>query len=216
MYTPKGLILLSLVVVAGAAAAQEDTDADQSLYTPSRPEGPLLHNPFWYLPREASLGMFVATDGVLVPQLRLKWEWSLYHSDKDTLYAGAEGGGGYGFNLPEGYDAANNPPMTFFYEHLVLALLGYRIDTSGGFYFALEAGGGMLFYGGRSHLTGGGSGKEGYTVGTFEGRAKVGLRAGKTVMGVYIADDVPFGRPAGSAYYGYVGGLLVGLFVNWH
>jgi hypothetical protein len=197
-------------LVSTAALGQDFGEEDNNLYEPSKAERLLLHNRYPYLPREASLGFFVG-NRVIVPELRIKWEWSLLRLGRDTLYFGAEGGGGYGFNLPKTFDQNNAPPMDFFYEHVALGAVGYRMDANYGLHFCVEGLMGALFYGGRGIGV-----TENFIVGTFEARAKLGWRVGHMVTGVYVADGVPFSRPPGSYFQGYIGGLLLGVFANWH
>lgn len=210
MYRAPKLILMAALLLSGGAFAQEEyQDQDNSVYAPSVTDRMLFHSPV-YLPREALLGAFVG-NGPIVLQLRLKWEFTLYHLRRDTLFWSLEGGGGLGVNLPTAFDSNGNPPLTTFHEYIAMAGAGYRVDLEGGFHIDIEAGIGLLFYGGRDV-----SYREGYDVGTFEGRVKVGWRADHVIYGAFLSDDVPFSRSPQSLFGGYAGGLFVGLFVNWH
>lgn len=211
MYRPLRPACLLAVLVPLLAFAQEAVpDEEGSIYAPNPAEKALFHSS-WLLPRELLLGAFVQSR-FIVPQLRLKWELTMYHANHDTLFFAVEGGVGYGVGLPKTYeDRTLAAPVQLFYEQVAMAGLGYRIDLNSRLYINVELLGGLLFFGG--HQLGY---REGSSVGTLEGRVKVGLRAGHAVYGLFLGDNTPFEHPPRSFFSVYTGGLLVGVFANWH
>src|SRR5438046_2961096 len=111
MARPWKLILFVVLMVCTGAQAQEEDDS--SIYAPTRAERMLFHSP-WFLPREALLGAYIGSR-TLVPTLRLKWELSVYHANRDTLFWDVEGALAYGLSLPATSDADFNPPADSLY-----------------------------------------------------------------------------------------------------
>lgn len=155
-----------------------------------------------YVPRAVYAGLFV-NSGLVTPQLRLEWEINLAKARHDTLIAIISAGGGYGFGT-------NTLP--FFYEHTVMAGVGYRAAYEGGFTWGFHATTGPVFYG--AHVNGAPS--ENMIDGFVEGRAQAGFKVGAVAFGFSLGYASLYNDPRPFNIAGhFVGGPTFGFFVDW-
>ncbi|HYH99930.1 hypothetical protein [Hyalangium sp.] len=196
------LLLFSLVFgLSSAAVAQTDP-----LDPPARRSG---QTPVW-LPRGAFLGTYFR-NGSVTPQARLQWQLTFFEKRKDALVVLLEGGGGWAAGLPEtaleGYDA----PMHSFYQHTVMAGVGYRYQDPEGLHWGFQVTGGPVWYGAHFRDLP----AERLSAGLMEGRIHVGYRVGPVVLGVSGGYGEPFSYRRRSVARQFLGGALFGFFADW-
>jgi hypothetical protein len=196
------LLLFSVVFGLSTAAMAQ---SGESPPVPRRSVG----TPAW-LPRGAFLGTYVR-GGALTPQARLQWELTFFEKKKDALVLLLDGGVGWAAGLPstavEGFDA----PIASFYEHTVMAGVGYRNQSPEGFHWGFQVTGGPVWYGAHfrdlPHET--------ESAGLIEGRVQLGYRLGSVVLGVSGGYGEPFSYRRRSLSRQFLGGALFGFFADW-
>ena len=165
--------------------------------------------PFW-APRSAFAGGYL--NQAVTPQLRLGWEAAVLEQKNDQLVLLFEGGGGYGLPpLPSNAGESGHRQLTLFYQHALMAGVGYRLTRPSGFHFGFQLATGPLFFGAR--YPDGPS--ENKVLGFLEGRLQVGMKAGGAVYGLSVGYGSAYEAPRRSDAYDYVGGPMLGLFANW-
>jgi hypothetical protein len=175
--------------------------------TPDSPPEPTGGVPA-YLPRSVLVGSFLGSalvplGGIITPQLRVQWELTAIKTGHDALVFVLELGGGSAVGLPTG--------VTSFYEHTVVAGVGYRAMHPNGFMWGFHVATGPVFYGARFQALP----SESTIGGWVEGRAQAGLKIGAVSYGVALSYanlyDLQTRLQSGSL----VAGPAIGLFADW-
>lgn len=166
--------------------------------------------PFW-APRAALAGA-TFHGGAAVAQLRVAWELPFLTQKYDQMAFVVEGGGGYGLPaLPALMTFDGERRLTFLYQYMVTAGIGYGTTRPSGFHFGVLLTSGLLFYGARFDR----GPKENPLAGTLEGRVEVGYRAGGVVYSLAAGYSAPYERPRGSDAFEAIGGPLLALTASW-
>ncbi len=112
-----------------------------------------------------------------------------------------------------GYGTAAETNVRFRYLTVHTAMLGggYRNQSPGGFHWGFQVTAGPVFYGGRYQDVV----AENRTAGLVEGRVHLGHAVGPVVAGAAVGYAEPFSVSRRSLAGPHVGGLLLGLFMDW-
>jgi hypothetical protein len=172
------------------------------------PEPRRSPTPAW-LPRGALLGTLIRNDAV-VGQVRAQWQLTLFQDRKDALVLLVEGGLGRSVSVPAVVQDTQ-VPLRYLTLHTAMVGGGYRNQNPGGLHWGFQVAAGPMFYAGRYT----GVADEDRVAGLLEGRVHVGHAVGPVVAGVAVGYAEPFSLARRSLARPYVGGLLVGLFMDW-
>ena len=169
---------------------------------PVADDGPLVP---WFVPRSASLGVFVNSP-VVTPHLRLAWEGAIVSQPRNDLIWLFTLGTGLGLGVPS--------PMTEHYQHVALAGVGYRSDrpvVHWGFHVAV----GPVWYR-AAYLPNAFYKFESRVLGYVEGRAQLGVRLSPHLrLAAYFGYASPFVFTLQYPGNTFVGGLDMGLVLDW-
>lgn len=159
----------------------------------------------WFVPRGAAVGVFVNAP-VVAPHLRLAWEAAFYAAGRDALVGLLALGTGFGLGVPA--------PMTEHFQHVLLAGLGYR-NTHRRLHWGFQLGLGAVWYR-AAYQPGSVWALESRVLGYAEGRGQLGLRlAPHLVLGLYAGYASPWRFDARYPGNTYLGGVDLGLFLDW-
>lgn len=175
---------------------------------PSAENTPLEHPVPAWIPRGASIGLFVNSP-VVAPHVRIEWDVTFYESRQDAFIGLVELGTGFGLSLP------SNIGMKELFQHVALVGVGYR-NTGSLFHWGFQFGLGPTWYR-ASYVPHAPYLFESRVVGYAEGRAQVGLRlAPHLILGVYFGFASPWSFST-QLYPGnnYLGGFDFGFFADW-
>ena len=159
----------------------------------------------FYVPRSVRLGVFVNSP-MVTPHFRVQWEGVLIDQARNKFVWVISVGSGIGANPPG--------IMTAHYQHVALGGIGYRGDfgkVAWGFQAAL---GGVWYR--AFFVPGRGQGEEDRVLGYAEGHLHLGYRFLEHLrIGLYGGYASPFAFAIGRPGNTYVGGIDLGLFVDW-
>lgn len=180
----------------------------------AQPEAPGVHRsttPAW-LPRGALLGATLR-EGTITPRLRLQWQFTFFQDRKDAFAALLEGGLGWAASFPTPVPGEPETFLGSFYEHSAQVGVGYRNQLPGQVHWGFQVTGGPVFYG--AHFDGNISPPDHRVAGIVEGRIHLGYQFGTAAAGLAVGYSEPFGTKRRSASRIYLGGAMLGLFVDW-
>jgi hypothetical protein len=123
----------------------------------------------------------------------------------------AEGGLGYATGEPDDAGPRGNATMTYFYQHTAQLGIGYRSGLGPGFHWGFQLTTGPLGYGARFDRLP----TENRFQGSIEGRVLGGLELGGIEYGLSIGYSSPYDRNDRGNSTEYLGGMMVGLYVDW-
>jgi hypothetical protein len=192
------LLSLLLLFAARPAAAQLTPRPKRISPTPA------------YFPRAVFLGTYVK-GGAVTPQLRAQWQVTLIQERIDALVLIGEVGGGYAVGRPSNAGPRANLELVQLYQHTGLLGFGYRGSWPSGFHVGAHVLAGPLHYGAKYALLP----PEKRTAGLVDGRLQVGQSVGPFVVGAAVGYGEVFGTSVRSNALQYLGGLSVGLFLDW-
>lgn len=186
------LAAISAVVMAQAPEALVKQSSEKMLV------------PF-YVPRSFRTGFFINSP-VATPHFRIQWEGVLIDQPRNQFIWTVLAGSGVGLGVPS--------PMTAHFQHTALAGFGYRGDykvISWGFH----AGVGPVWY--RAFFVpDSGYAADSTVLPYAEGQIQLGIRLHQHLrLGIYGGYGSPFTFRRGSPGNTYVGGVDLGIFVDW-
>lgn len=159
----------------------------------------------WFIPRSASLGIFINWP-MVSPHFRLTWEGALLSQPHNDLVWLFTVGSGAGLEPPR--------PMTTHYQHVALAGFGYRSDWPW-VHWGFHVVGGVLWYR-AGYLPGSFYQFESRVLGFVEGRLQLGIR-----ITPHFRLAAYFGYASPLAFFPqfpgntYAGGVDTGLVFDW-
>lgn len=180
----------------------------------AQPAQPVPHQsttPAW-LPRGVFLGS-TFREGTITPRVKVQWQLTFFQDRKDAFVALVEGGLGWGAAMPTPDTGRPETYLGSFYEHSAQVGLGYRNHLPGTVHWGFQVTGGPVFYGG--HFDGGVAPPDRRIAGILEGRLHLGYQLGAAAAGLAVGWGEPFGTKRRSLARRYLGGPMVGLFVDW-
>ncbi|QAT84962.1 hypothetical protein EJ065_3400 [Corallococcus coralloides] len=204
LHLARALLVVSLALVSTSAAAQSREAQDL--------RGHVSPTPAW-LPRGVFLGTQIS-NGAVIPNLRIQWEFTFFQDRKDAWIAVLEGGVGWAAVLPESALAGRNLylPVSSYYEHTAQVGFGYRNHLPGKAHWGFQVTGGPTFYG--AHFTT--QPPDRRTAGTVQGRLQIGYQLQRDVgVGLAVGYAEPFGLKNRSFARDFVGGVNLGFFADW-
>lgn len=163
-----------------------------------------------YLPRAVWTGVFI-NNGAVSPQLRVQWEGFLVQQYRDALVVVGELGGGYATMLPNTAGPDSDKLMTSFYQHSLVAGIGLRSWRGRNFHWGGQLLLGPQFYGATFEDLP----TENRLNGIIEARLRAGWDLGPLSLGASAGYAAPFSRPILSNAAEFVGGWMVGLYLDW-
>jgi hypothetical protein len=168
----------------------------------STSSGPLVP---WFVPRSASIGLFVNSP-VVSPHVRLAWEAAIISQPRNDFIWTAV--------LGTGLAATPQRPMSSHYQHVFLLGLGYRSDHTQlhwGFHIAP----GVVWYR-AAYLPGSDYRFEDRVIGYLEGRLQLGLKVAPHLrVAAYVGFASPFTFKQELPGNTFVGGVDFGIVVDW-
>jgi hypothetical protein len=167
--------------------------------------------PAW-LPRGAFLGA-TFREGAITPRVKLQWQFTFFQDRKDAFAALVEGGLGWGAAMPTPEAGRPETFLGSYYEHTAQVGVGYRNHLPGRVHWGFQVTGGPVFYGG--HFDGGVAPPDRRVAGLIDGRIHLGYQFGTAAAGVALGYGEPFGTKRRSLSRIYLGGPMLGLFVDW-
>ncbi|NVJ23419.1 hypothetical protein HUW62_19525 [Myxococcus sp. AM011] len=166
--------------------------------------------PAW-LPRGVVLGASLR-DELLTSRLKVQWQWAFFQDRKDAFVFLVEGGLGWGTAMPNPVAGKPETLLGSYYEHTAQVGVGYRNHLPNSLHWGFQVTGGPVFYG--AHFDGGAP-PDKHTVGIIEGRIQVGYQFEQMAAGFTVGYGEPFGLKRRYLGRSFVGGPMVGLFVDW-
>ncbi len=183
---------------SAAAAPAASTAANDGPQPPERERG-YQTPPF--LPRYMAVETFI-NQTVVVPALRLAWEVDLIAQPRNVLAFVAELGLGYAVAAPQN--------IGFFWEHVAMGGLGYRMQRDNGLHWGLTLGIGAVLYGNR------GPGNNEQKVNAYvEGKLHIGLKLKSVTLSLCGGWAQPTTYDIFSVSQSYVGGPFIGILFGW-
>jgi hypothetical protein len=202
LHLARALLVMSLSLLSTSAQAQARKPRSDI-------EGHISPTPAW-LPRQAVLGVQIS-NGALIPNLHLQWEFTLFQDRKDAWIAVLDGGVGWAATLPETALNGFYLPVTAYYEHTTQLGLGYRNHLPGKIHWGFQVTAGPTFYG--AHFTT--QPPDRRVAGTVHGRFQIGYQLQSSALGLTLGYAEPFGLKNRSFAREFVGGVNLGFFANW-
>ncbi|MFY1825574.1 hypothetical protein ACN47A_06660 [Myxococcus fulvus] len=195
------LLVFTLGLVS-TAQAQTPTSTPRRVHTSP--------TPFW-LPRGAFLGTSY-NDALLTPRLKVQWELTFFQDRKDAFVFLVEGGLGWGARMPTPEAGKPETNLGAYYEHTAQVGFGYRNHLPNAAHWGFQVTGGPVFYGAKFD---GGPLPDKNVAGIVEGRIQIGYQFDTVAAGVAVGYGEPFGLKRRYLGRGFVGGPMVGLFMDW-
>ncbi|WP_254624210.1 MULTISPECIES: hypothetical protein [unclassified Myxococcus] len=149
---------------------------------------------------------------LLTTRLKVQWEWAFFQDRKDAFVFLLEGGVGWGASMPTPEAGKPETLLGSYYEHTAQVGVGYRNHLPHGLHWGFQVTGGPVFYG--AHFDGGAPADKN-TVGIIEGRLQAGYQFDTFALGLAVGYGEPFGLKRRYLGRSFVGGPLLGLFVDW-
>ncbi|WP_164018748.1 hypothetical protein [Pyxidicoccus trucidator] len=177
---------------------------------PERPTEHVSPTPAW-LPRGLFLGTTIR-EGAVTPRVKVQWQFTFYQERKDAFALLLEGGLGWAVGFPDPRPDMPHTSLGSFYEHSAQVGIGYRNHLPNDVHWGFQVTGGPVFYG--AHFDGG-LPADHRSAGIVEGRIHLGYQLGATAVGLAVGYSEPFGLKRRSLGRYFVGGPMVGLFVDW-
>lgn len=198
------LPLILLPLLAPVAAAQELDSPPEEVAAPTSPA---------WLPRSALLGVS-AQGRAVVAQGRVQWQLPFLAQGGDTLAVVVEGGGGPAVVLPATLVEGLEVPIRSYSAYTAQVGVGYHNQARSGFFWGFQLTSGPVFYGARYSVEGA-ERSEALVAGLLEGRLLVGYRLAPVVLGVAAGYAEPYSYRRRNVSLEFLGGPLVGLFLDW-
>lgn len=159
----------------------------------------------WYLPRTASVGLFINNSAVTI-DARLAWEFGVIEQPRNHLVILVQLGTGTAIATPKGIQAL--------YQHVGLLGFGYR-STRELFHWGFSVMTGPLWYR-AAYAPGAGFGFESRWLTYSEVTGQIGLRLARNlVVGIYGGYAAPWDVSNRFPASLYTGGPTFGFFADW-
>lgn len=158
--------------------------------------GPKVHQTPVYLPRYATLQLFIRPP-IVIPALRLGWEIDLIEGPRDVLELAVELGLAY---------THVSDAIPFYWEYVALAGLAYRNQRESGVFWGFFLGGGPAYSGFKYE-----SRWDPYV----EGRAQLGARLAGVTLSFCAGYAQWVAYAPRSITQQYLGGLFIGAHLGW-
>ncbi|QDE69382.1 MULTISPECIES: hypothetical protein [Myxococcus] len=194
------VLLVGVLGLASSAGAQEA----------QRPPEHRSPTPAW-APRGVLLGVS-AQDGLVASQTKVQWQFTFYQDRKDAFALLLEGSLSWGLAFPDAEEGKPQNAVRSFYQHSPQLGVGYRNHLPGQVHWGFQVTGGPVFYGADFD---GGLEKDRRVAGLIEGRVHLGYQFGDIAGGLAVGYAEAFGYKRRSLGRFFVGGPMVGLFVDW-
>jgi hypothetical protein len=178
--------------------------------TPGQAETPALSRP--WLPHGVMLGTSFR-EGAIAPQARLLWLVSFYQGRKDSLSLVIEPLASYTAVYPDTVVEDRDVEMRALRLFALVLGVGYRSRPEQGVEWGFQVGTGPAWYAAR--FTGGEKTRESYFVGLLDGRAQLGYNFGSWSAGLGVGYGDPYNYKRTSLARKRVGGLHLGLYLEW-
>lgn len=189
----------------------------------SRPAAaePPAGTPAW-LPHGAMVGLSIRSNAeefgegtALSPQVRLLWAVPFFRGRKDTLSLIFEPLASYTAGYPSTVDEDTDVDMRALRLFSLVVGVGYRNRPrrGEGMEWGFQVGTGPAWYAARFDKAD--KDRESYWVGLIDGRAQVGYSFGAYSLGVAVGYSDPYNYRRTSLARPYVGGLHLGLYLEW-
>lgn len=173
-------------------------------------------SPAW-LPRGAMVGVSLRGDDrgetALAAQARLQWQVPFYRGRVDTLSLLIEPLAAYTFAYPATVVEDRNVDMRALRLFSLLVGVAYRSRPERGLEWGFQVGTGPAWYAAR--FTGGEKTRESYFVGLLDGRLQLGYNFGAYSLGLGVGYSDRYNHRRTSLARSYVGGLHLGLYLEW-
>ncbi len=192
-----------LVVVLGLASSASAQSAKR------HPEH-RSPTPAW-APRGVLLGASLQ-DGVLSPTAKVQWQFTFYQDRKDAMALLLEGSASWGVAFPSATPDKPQNAVNRFYQYSPQLGVGYRNHLPGQAHWGFQVTGGPVFYGADFD---GGLEPDRRVAGIIEGRIHLGYQFGTVAGGLAVGYAEAFGYKRRSLGRFFVGGPMVGLFMDW-
>lgn len=203
-------ILLFTLGVSSVASAQQPPRAPAESPTPV------------WLPRAALLSTYLRK-GVVAPGVRVQWQVPVYRGRRDVLSLIIEPTAAWGVAFPDS-DIPDDPgtvvredeevvPLSALRLYALVLGVGYSSRFASGLEWGFQVGTGPAWYSAR--FSSGEKSREAYLVGLLDGRAQLGYRFGSVSLGVAVGYSDPYNYRRTSLARGHVGGLKLGVYVDW-
>jgi len=173
-------------------------------------------SPAW-LPRGALVGVSLRGDDrgqtAFATQARLQWQVPFYRGRVDTLSLLIEPLAAYTFAYPATVVEDRNVDMRALRLFSLLVGVAYRSRPERGLEWGFQVGTGPAWYAAR--FTGGEKTRESYFVGLLDGRLQLGYNFGAYSLGLGVGYSDRYNHRRTSLARSYVGGLHLGLYLEW-
>lgn len=194
------VVLVGVLGLASSAGAQE-------MRRPPEHRSP---TPAW-APRGVFLGASLQ-DGLAASQTKVQWQFTFYQDRKDAFALLLEGSVSWGLAFPSAAEGKPQNAVRSFYQHSPQVGVGYRNHLPGEVHWGFQVTGGPVFYGANFD---GGLEPDRRVAGLIEGRIHLGYQFGPVAGGLAVGYGEAFGYKRRSLSRFFIGGPMVGLFVDW-
>ncbi|HEX8825191.1 MAG TPA: hypothetical protein VF794_35060 [Archangium sp.] len=193
--------LLFTLCLSSAALAETSSDST----------GGQRSSPAW-VPHGVMLGTFMR-GGAVAPQIRLNWQVPFFRGRKDTLSVLVEPLAAYTASYPDTVVEDDDVTMRALRLFSLVVGVGYRSRPEQGLEWGFQVGSGPAWYAAR--FARGSKERESYFVGLLDGRAQLGYNLGALSLGLTVGYGDIYNYRRTSLSRPYVGGLHLGLYLEW-
>jgi len=184
--------------------------------TPPGPTEAPASSPAW-LPHGALLGASLRADAreaaAFAAQVRLLWEIPFFRGRSDRLAVSIEPLAAYTFSYPDTVVEGRDVDMRALRLFSLVAGVAYRNRPERGLEWGFQVGTGPAWYAAR--FTRGEKTRESYFVGLLDGRVQLGYNFGSYSLGLGVGYGDLYNYRRTSLSRPYVGGLHLGLYLEW-